>query len=338
MGKVETKQVPKELSPNGEGIVRIMYDTKEPPKNYIWCKGEDDYWIWNGKKWIPYEFELLKGKGCAQKKCCCVTEDEMLVKFEKFKKETLAALLKMNQTQDATNIADIRAQLSDLKVIIHNLEEFENYYTKEEVDEKTAELSNLATALNGSIGGLSRRLSGVETSISDILPILNQLNSIDHSQFVTARDVSEEYDLDPGEYIIGNLDGYATEDYVDRAIANMIGNATEDYVNQAIANVVGAAPQTLDTLKELGDALGNDPNFATTIANTLATKADKSELPEPYDDSAVITRIETLENKPFDEYLTEEEARVISASLNDLNDRVTDLEDSQIVAENPTQE
>ena len=41
----------------------------------------------------------------------------------------------------------------------------------------------------------------------------------------------------------------------------------------AIANLVNSAPSTLDTLKELADALGDDPNFATTMTSTLASKA-----------------------------------------------------------------
>ena len=36
--------------------------------------------------------------------------------------------------------------------------------------------------------------------------------------------------------------------------------------------IVGSAPGTLDTLQELGDALGDDPNFATTVTNSIATK------------------------------------------------------------------
>lgn len=40
-----------------------------------------------------------------------------------------------------------------------------------------------------------------------------------------------------------------------------------------LAALVGQSPQSLDTLKELADALGNDPNFATTVLNALALKA-----------------------------------------------------------------
>jgi hypothetical protein len=47
-------------------------------------------------------------------------------------------------------------------------------------------------------------------------------------------------------------------------------------VKTLIANLVASSPATLDTLNELATALGNDPNFATTITNALAGKADKS--------------------------------------------------------------
>jgi len=48
--------------------------------------------------------------------------------------------------------------------------------------------------------------------------------------------------------------------------------ATQGYVNTQIANLVDSAPSTLDTLNELAAALGDDPNFATTITNSIANK------------------------------------------------------------------
>jgi len=49
--------------------------------------------------------------------------------------------------------------------------------------------------------------------------------------------------------------------------------ATTAFVQAAIALLVNSSPSTLDTLKELADALGDDPNFATTVTNALAAKA-----------------------------------------------------------------
>lgn len=48
--------------------------------------------------------------------------------------------------------------------------------------------------------------------------------------------------------------------------------ATTAFVKSAIAEMVGSAPAALDTLNELAAALGNDPNFATTMTNALAGK------------------------------------------------------------------
>ena len=48
--------------------------------------------------------------------------------------------------------------------------------------------------------------------------------------------------------------------------------ATQSYVTTAIANLVDASPVTLDTLNELAAALGDDPNFATTVATSIGTK------------------------------------------------------------------
>lgn len=50
---------------------------------------------------------------------------------------------------------------------------------------------------------------------------------------------------------------------------------TEEDVKAAIEGIIGSAPDVLDTLKEIADALGNDPNFATTITKKLAALAEQ---------------------------------------------------------------
>ena len=51
--------------------------------------------------------------------------------------------------------------------------------------------------------------------------------------------------------------------------------SAKDYVDKAIAELVDGSPAALDTLKELSAALGNDPNFATTVATQIGQKVDK---------------------------------------------------------------
>ncbi len=53
----------------------------------------------------------------------------------------------------------------------------------------------------------------------------------------------------------------------------MTEEQVQDMIDDAIAALVDSAPGALDTLKELADALGDDPDFAATITNALALKA-----------------------------------------------------------------
>ena len=50
---------------------------------------------------------------------------------------------------------------------------------------------------------------------------------------------------------------------------------TRKYVDDKVAGIVNSAPETLDTLKELSTALGDDPNFATTVATNIGSKLNK---------------------------------------------------------------
>jgi hypothetical protein len=66
--------------------------------------------------------------------------------------------------------------------------------------------------------------------------------------------------------------------YADTALlakADKSSTYSKTETDQRIQAVVGAAPDALDTLKEIGDALNNDPNFAATVTNQLSGKVDK---------------------------------------------------------------
>ncbi|MBT5122877.1 MAG: hypothetical protein HOM38_09165, partial [Euryarchaeota archaeon] len=63
------------------------------------------------------------------------------------------------------------------------------------------------------------------------------------------------------------------------------------FANTAAANVVDSAPGTLDTLNELAAALGDDPNFATTVTNSIGTKLNASS----YTAADVLTKIKTVD-------------------------------------------
>lgn len=54
--------------------------------------------------------------------------------------------------------------------------------------------------------------------------------------------------------------------------------AAQTYADSKIAALVNSSPAALDTLKELADAMGDDPNFRTTILNAIAAKANSTDL------------------------------------------------------------
>jgi hypothetical protein len=78
------------------------------------------------------------------------------------------------------------------------------------------------------------------------------------------------------------LIGAATASHT-HSIANVTGlqtsldaKASITYVDTSVANLVDTAPAALDTLNELAAALGDDPNFATTVSTSIGTKANKT--------------------------------------------------------------
>lgn len=75
-----------------------------------------------------------------------------------------------------------------------------------------------------------------------------------------------------------SADGVTIPNKTSSDLLNAGGSTTpiSNIVTQVQASIVDSAPETLDTLNELAAALGDDPNFATTVTNQIAQKADKT--------------------------------------------------------------
>lgn len=86
---------------------------------------------------------------------------------------------------------------------------------------------------------------------------------------------------DSHNHVISNVDGLQSALDLKETItgaqskANTAESNAKSYTDTALAALVDTAPATLDTLNELAAALGDDPNFATTMTNELAKKTDK---------------------------------------------------------------
>ena len=72
------------------------------------------------------------------------------------------------------------------------------------------------------------------------------------------------------------------DDGVTSGASTWSSNKISSEISGAVSDLVGGAGAALDTLKELADALGNDPSFATTIATQIANRVR-------YDEAQVLT-------------------------------------------------
>lgn len=84
----------------------------------------------------------------------------------------------------------------------------------------------------------------------------------------TARKNAYTLDWDGNGWFAGNVS-------VEGTPTNNKDLTNKKYVDDKVAGIVNSAPETLDTLQELAKALGNDPNFATTVATQIGKKVDK---------------------------------------------------------------
>ena len=84
----------------------------------------------------------------------------------------------------------------------------------------------------------------------------------------TARSNAHTLDWSGNAWFAGKLtqEGTPTEDK---------DLSTKKYVDDKVAGIVDSAPETLDTLKELSTALGDDANFAATVSTQIGNKVDK---------------------------------------------------------------
>lgn len=90
------------------------------------------------------------------------------------------------------------------------------------------------------------------------------------ADYLTKTDASNTYQP-KGNYLTTIPSEYVTDSEL-----NAKGYQTEAQVAAKVSALVDSAPETLDTLNELAAALGDDPNFATTVTNQIAQKADKT--------------------------------------------------------------
>jgi hypothetical protein len=107
---------------------------------------------------------------------------------------------------------------------------------------------------------------------------------------VGGNNITATYDAVAGTLTLDGQPGYTDSD-----VGTYLSNNGYDTSTNIIATITDSAPATLDTLNELAAALGDDPNFATTTANNIATKVSKTG--DTMTGDLVTTRVRT--SQPF---------------------------------------
>ena len=203
---------------------------------------------------------------------------------------TNAALSDINQ-----NITNLQESVTNIEESVSNLD---NYATDEELAQGLSSKQDTLVSgtnvktINGQsiLGSGNITIESPEGGITDAPADGNlygrrdgswsQVTIPDTSNFITETTADSKYQP-KGTYLTSIPDEYVTDTELTAKnyatvsqIPDVSDFVTEPEVNQKIASLVDSAPETLDTLNELAAALGDDPNFATTIATQIGQKQD----------------------------------------------------------------
>lgn len=129
---------------------------------------------------------------------------------------------------------------------------------------ETNRATNVESTITNNLNKEIDRAKAKENSVEDNINNYKTTNNAE-IQGLKAKDIDLDNKKANLDYVNLELNKRYTKDQT----------FTRDEVLKKIQDLIGTAPDTLDTFKEIADALGNDPNFATTIMNELSSKVDK---------------------------------------------------------------
>jgi len=146
--------------------------------------------------------------------------------------------------------------------------------------------TDLTNRIMSEIDTVHTRIDGVEDYYnSEIVRIDTDINEKEtnlRDEIINAVQSMTTYT----DNTVNSYDSYAQEtflrkDNIDTEVYPYVDNKYDDslkYTDDKIADLVGTAPETLDTLKEIADALKDQDDVITAIETTIGEKADRSEL------------------------------------------------------------
>ena len=180
------------------------------------------------------------------------------------------------------NAPSYYAKASDIPTVPTKVSDFTNdagyitvdqiptdYVTESELSAKSYATTSQVNSLSDEIDVVSGRVGDTSTLVLNKTDVVSAINALHdkHTSFETS--------------ITNTVNGKADASAIptnNNQLTNGAGYQTAAQVNAAIEAVVGAAPDALNTLDELAQALGDDANFAATMTTELAKKLNTADL------------------------------------------------------------
>jgi hypothetical protein len=196
--------------------------------------------------------------------------------------------IQQKQTQHLSEELAFRSQeaIKSYEVIVASTDEVKR--NTEEVREKTntvitksAEVENKAQEVATNANNAQQKISIIQAHTqmndkyySDTLTIKSEVSlKADevkrNTDMVSALKRRSQEILEENQRLANQVRQVAGGDYYTKS---EVDQKIQTEATEALKTLVGTAPQSLDTLQELATALGNDPNFATTMTNLIGTK------------------------------------------------------------------
>jgi archaellum component FlaC len=152
--------------------------------------------------------------------------------------------------------------------------ELDDYATQTYVNDAISDVVGLAPEALDTLNELASAIGDDPDFVNTIGNALTQKADITYvdGEITTLSETAQGYAEDAEE----NAKAFVDTIVGDLTVDGTGGNTVTDRIASAVAGLVDSSPETLNTLSELAAALGDDPNFATTVATDIGTKVSKS--------------------------------------------------------------
>lgn len=146
---------------------------------------------------------------------------------------------------------------------------------------KVDDIVSFVTNITSEYGSLTDKKVLAETAYNNIIKAAAGIESLNTSLAIATThitDIRSNYNNHIGSIASANQKLDFARKVVNTLIndetSSLTSSSANSYTDTQIAALASTAPETLNTLAELAAALGDDPNFATTVNNNIAAKAN----------------------------------------------------------------